>query len=94
MDTYTTNFEVPLIQQTTAHFKECANKWKNEHSCDKYIDLVKFALDLEEKNADAFLMEQSKVKMSEIVLTECIEKQAESLADNIDTGCTPMFDND
>ena len=32
--------------------------------------------------------------MSEIVLRECIEKQAESLAANTNTGCTPMFDND
>ena len=73
LSTYTTNFEALLIQQTTTHFRECSKKWRAGNSVDKYIDKVKFALSLEERNADAFLMEQSKVKMSEIVLRECIE---------------------
>jgi len=49
-------------------------------------------LNQEETNADFYLQEQTKPKIINIVLNQCIESKAEDLT-NMDMGCTYMFDN-
>lgn len=59
-----------------------------------YIRIVRDHEKLEDENTEAFLEEHTKDKLKYIVLTECIEQQAEYLASNKETGCEHMFEND
>lgn len=47
-------------------------------------------LQKEETNADFYLQEQTKPKIINIVLTQCVERKAEDLT-NMEMGCTYMF---
>lgn len=60
--------------------------------CFEYVVKINSHLIQEETNADYYLQEQTKPKIINIVLTQCIESKAEDLT-NMDMGCTYMFDN-
>ena len=69
-----------------------AQLWYNTLSCHEYIVKVSEHLQKEETNADFYLQEQTKPKIINIVLTQCVENKAEDLS-NMEMGCEYMFNN-
>ena len=70
---YNKEFEKRLIEQTVNHYKTWSIKWKEENPVNIYIRIIRDHIRLEDNNSDAFLEDQTKPKMTEIVLKECIE---------------------
>lgn len=66
--------------------------WYSSLQTHEYIETVSRHLGKEEVNADFYLQEQTKPKIINIVLTQCVENKAEDLSD-MEMGCTYMFDN-
>ena len=73
---YNREFERRLIKETIEHYKKQALKWKQENPVNIYVTIIRDHIKLEDDNSDAYLEEQTKPKMTEIVLKECIELQA------------------
>ena len=60
------------------------------YSCSEYIQKVSVHLKKEEDNADYFLQDQTKQLVIDLLLSEAVEKQAESLTQK-ESGCNYMF---
>jgi len=83
-------FEKQFLETSTQFYKTKASSWHDQFSCYEYVMKITNHLDKELKNSDAFLQEQSKEKIKQIVLEECVVAKADSLTDK-DSGCKFMF---
>lgn len=59
-DYYVTKFETPFLRLSEAHFLSRSTHWITSYSCEGYLTNVKNALELEERNADQWLLARSK----------------------------------
>ena len=87
---YDTEFENHLKQATTEFYRKKSEIWHTTFSCYQYILKVSDHLKKEEDNAEYFLQPESKKKILDITLEECVEKQAEALT-LMESGCEFMF---
>lgn len=89
---YDDEFEKFFQQNSKDYFNNKAQQWFSTLTCHEYVEKINSHLKQEETNADFYLQEQTKPKIINIVLTECIDCKAEDLT-NMEMGCTYMFDN-
>lgn len=59
-DYYVNKFEIPFLKLSEAHFLSRAIHWITTYSCEDYLTNVKNALELEQRNADQWLLARSK----------------------------------
>lgn len=74
---YDNKFEKILLDNTKEFFAKKSKIWFQTLSCYEYILKISQHLEKEEKNADYFLQEQTKSKITKIFLAETIENWAE-----------------
>lgn len=92
LSVYRDDFEARFLDSTDKYYVQKAASGVSTQNCPEYLNLVDRCLRLEEDNADTWLEPESKSRCLDLVVRNCVTRQAEVVADK-ETGCEFMFEH-
>lgn len=89
---YRDDFEARFLDCTDKYYVAKASNGVKSLNCPEYLRLIENCLKREETNADVWLEPESKQRCLDIVVKNCITRQAEVVSEK-ETGCAFMFEH-